>query len=307
MQSRPHAVSTVMGVLFALAGVAIAGAVAEVLRYRDMANRLTGYQQAVTEKVSQAGLDIEFTHLPAVAIGPTIMVVAVMVAIAAGLIALALALRLPRPRARVIAFITAGTLIVLAIARAGIALTQQLTLNQIFAEFQGLQETMRARYPNVGSSPDTNMGFSSSGFEDLFPIWPYYVDYLTSALAVVGCATVVVLLTRAGPRTWFAAAKADPSLSAWQPADPPPTPQLDAQTIVSDPWLRSIVSELLGGPRSLADLAAGPLGTNPEVLNWRLWDLCNAGMVRQSPSSTSTVYELTPRGESFRTMLSETG
>lgn len=308
MQSRPRAVSTVMGVLITLACVAIASAVAEVLRYNDVADRLAEYQQGVTAAGSQAGFDIEFTRLPAVAIGPTVMIVAVLVAIAAGLVALALGLRLPRPRARVIAFIASGTLIVLAIAQAGIALTQQLTLNQIFTQFEGLQENLRAQYPDLGSSSYPNVGFSSSGIEDLFPMWPYYVNYVTSALAVVGCAAVVVLLMRPGPKTWFAAAKAGPSLPAWQPAaDLPPTPQVDAQTIVSDPWLRSIVSELLHGPRSLADLAAGPLGTNPEVLNWRLWDLCTAGVVRQTPSPTSaTVYELTPRGEGLRAMLSET-
>ena len=49
------------------------------------------------------------------------------------------------------------------------------------------------------------------------------------------------------------------------------------------------------------DLAAGPLGANPEVLNWRLWDLINAGVVSQSP----TGYELTPRGENLRTLLAE--
>ncbi len=297
MQGRPRAVSTVMIVLLALACVAVGSAVAEVLRYRDLANMLGGFEQSVSEQGSKAGLDIQFTQLPSVAIGPTIMVVVVLVAIAAGLVTLAFTLRQPHPRARVITLVAAGTLAVLAVAQAGIALTTQLTLNQVDAELQSMQRSMGMQYPHVGSMP---------AFGNLLPSWPYYVDYLTSTLAVIGCAAVIVLLARPSVRTWSAAVKAGPSVSTAPPsADLPgaaPSPAIvDTRTIVSDPWLRSIVSELMSGPRSLAELQAGPLGTNPEVLNWRLWDLINAGLVSQAP----TGYKLTPRGENLRTLLVE--
>ncbi|WAL67826.1 winged helix-turn-helix transcriptional regulator [Amycolatopsis cynarae] len=291
-----------MIVLLALACVAIGSAVAEVLRYRAIADMLGGFERGLTEQSSKYGLDIRFTQLPSVAIGPTIMVVVVLAAIAAGLVTLALALRRPRPRARVSTLVAAGTLAVLAIAQAGIALTSQLALNQVDAEFQSMQQSMGKQYQNVAALPAVG---------DLMPRWPYYVDYVTSALAVIGCAAVIALLAKPGARTWFAAANGGPNLSTaplsvQSPGAAPVTPVVDTQTIVSDPWLRSIVSELMTGPRSLADLQAGPLGTNPEVLNWRLWDLINAGVVSQSPSSTSPVYVLTPRGENLRMMFAET-
>ncbi|WP_410628215.1 hypothetical protein [Amycolatopsis sp. cmx-8-4] len=306
MQSRPRAVSAVMGVLFALAGAAIASAVAAVIRYNDTAARLAGYQQETTDKVAQAGVDLQFTHLPAVAIGPTIMVVGVLLALAAGLVALAIALRLPRPRARVVAFIAAGAVAILALAQAGIALTQQLTLNQILGEYRGMRESLVKQFPGLESSSSPYAGLSSSGFEDLFPTWPYYVDYLTSAVAVAGCAAVVVLLTRRAARTWFAVTPSAPP-QQWEAAaggEAPSAPRIDTRTIISDPWLRSIVSELLSGPRSLEELTAGPLGTNPEVLNWRLWDLYNADVVSQSPSS---IYALTPYGQSIGALLGQPG
>ncbi|EWM18924.1 helix-turn-helix domain-containing protein [Kutzneria sp. 744] len=301
MQGKPRAVSAVMIVLLALACVAIGSAVAEVLRYRDLADTLGGFEQSTAELGSKSGINIQFTQLPSIAIGPTITVVVVLAAIAAGLVTLALTLRQPHPRARVITLVAAGTLAVLAVAQAGIALTTQLALNQVDAEFQSMQQSLGAQYQHVGAMP---------AFGDLLPSWPYYVDYLTSALAVIGCAAVIVLLATPGARTWFAAAKTGPSVSteppsADLPGAAPVAAVVDTQTIVSDPWLRSIVSELMSGPRSLTDLQTGPLGTNPEVLNWRLWDLINAGVVSQSPSSTSTVYELTPRGEQLRTMLAE--
>ncbi|TVT41037.1 hypothetical protein FNH05_23070 [Amycolatopsis rhizosphaerae] len=302
MQGRPRAVSTVVIVLLALACVAIASAVAEVLRYRAITDTLGEFERGLTEQSSKYGLGIKFTQLPSVAIGPTIMVVVVLAAITAGLVTLALALRRPRPRARVSTLVAAGTLAVLAIAQAGIALTTQLALNQVDAQFQSMQQSMGTQYQHVAALP---------AIGDLMPRWPYYVDYVTSALAVIGCAAVIALLATPGARTWFATAKAGPTpptapLPADLPGAAPVTPVVDTRTIVSDPWLRSIVSELMTGPRSLADLQAGPLGTNPEVLNWRLWDLINAGVVSQSPSSTSLVYALTPRGENLRMMFAET-
>lgn len=292
MQGRPRAVSTVMIVLLALACVAVGSAVAEVLRYRDIADTLGGFEQQMSELGSKSGFNVQFTQLPSVAIGPTITVVVVLAAIAAGLVTLALTLHRPRPRARVITLVAAGTLAVLAVAHAGIALTTQLALNQVDAEFQSMQQSLGAQYQHVGAMP---------AFGDLLPRWPYYVDYLTSALAVIGCAAVIVLLATPGARTWFGAANAGSTAppSADLPGSTPVTAVVDPQTIVSDPWLRSIVSELMAGPRSLTDLQSGPLGTNPEVLNWRLWDLINAGVVSQSP----TGYELTPRGENLQTLL----
>jgi DNA-binding HxlR family transcriptional regulator len=286
MQGRPRAVSTVMIVLLALACVAVGSAVAEVLRYRAIADTLGQFEQSLTEQSSKSGINLQFTQLPSVAIGPTITVVVVLAAIAAGLVTLALTVRQSRPRARVITLVAAGTLAVLAVAQAGIALTTQLALNQVDAEFQSMQQSIGARYPGARAMPS---------FVDLLPSWPYYVDYLTSTLAVIGCAAVIVLLATSGARTWFAAGKAGPSVSTALPV----TAVVDTRTIVSDPWLRSIVSELMSGPRTLADLQAGPLGANPEVLNWRLWDLINAGVVGQS----ATGYELTPRGENLRTLL----
>ncbi|MFC0541762.1 winged helix-turn-helix transcriptional regulator [Kutzneria chonburiensis] len=290
MQGRPRAVSTVMIVLLALACVAVGSAVAEVLRYRAIADTLGQFEQSLTEQSSKSGVNLQFTQLPSVAIGPTITVVVVLAAIAAGLVTLAFTVRQPRPRARVITLVAAGTLAVLAVAQAGIALTTQLALNQVDAEFQSMQQSIGARYPGARAMPS---------FVDLLPSWPYYVDYLTSTLAVIGCAAVIVLLATSGARTWFAAGKAGPSVSTALPGAAPVTAVVDTRTIVSDPWLRSIVSELMSGPRSLADLQAGPLGTNPEVLNWRLWDLINAGVVSQ----TATGYELTPRGENLRALL----
>jgi hypothetical protein len=238
MQSRPRAIMTVIGVLLSLAGVAVASALAEVLKYNAIARKLTEFQHSMTESGSQAGLNIEFTHLPAVAIGPTIMVAVVMMVIAAGLVALAFALRRPQPRARVIAFISAGVLAVLAVAQAGIALTSQLSINQIEAEFRGLQDQLQAAQNNLGSQLP-NTGPMSFGIEDLFPSWPYYVDYLTSILAVIGCIVIIVLLNRPAAKTWFAATPTGSSLGTPpQEAEfrghAPSVPVVGDQTITSD-------------------------------------------------------------------------
>jgi DNA-binding HxlR family transcriptional regulator len=81
-------------------------------------------------------------------------------------------------------------------------------------------------------------------------------------------------------------------------------PLAAALDAVGDRWTLLLVRELLFlGPRRFTDLAGGLPGIAPNLLSTRLKSLEAAGLVERAqlpPPAGSTVYRLTPDGESLR-------
>ncbi|MER7396520.1 hypothetical protein ABT381_13475 [Streptomyces sp. NPDC000151] len=194
---RPAAVTAAMAVLMCLAVLAVVGAVVEVLTYQAILGHLDDYMRTVREQTAKYGVGVAFPSLPRSAVGPTAIVVVALGAMAATLAGLALALRLPRPRARVVTLVVVGLLAPLATARAFVTMTTQATLEQLAASSERLRESMGGggRYRDM-----------FPGVDELYPQWAYTAVYLTSALAVVGCVAVFVLLTVRGSAAWFGVA-----------------------------------------------------------------------------------------------------
>jgi len=79
-----------------------------------------------------------------------------------------------------------------------------------------------------------------------------------------------------------------------------------ALDVVGDRWNLLVVRELSSGPRRYSDLFADLPGISTDVLATRLKDLEREGILtrrRVGPRTTTTVYELTPRGTDLRPVL----
>ncbi|PBC71076.1 DNA-binding HxlR family transcriptional regulator [Streptomyces sp. TLI_235] len=320
---RPVAVTAAVAVLLGMALLAIAGTVVEILTYRAMVHWLDTYEARLQQQVAQYGVTVAFPRLPDTAVAPTVIVVGLLVAVAAALVGLALAIRLPRPRARVTALVVVGLLALLATARGILTMTSQATLHQIEAESRQLRESM-----GQGQGQYRDM---FPGITEIYPPWSYDSVYLSSALAVVGCTAVFVLLTLRRSAAWFATAGSGAQWHAapppppprpatahpWQPALAPPAPGTDqpaadmavhrALAVISHPWALPIIRALVLGPRPLTDLAPGPLGEDRDTVQGQLRELCAAGVVRESAlqGAASPGYELTELGEGLPSMLRE--
>ncbi|MEV8094526.1 hypothetical protein [Kitasatospora sp. NPDC085879] len=320
---RPVAVTAAVAVLLCMALLAIAGTVVEILTYRAMVHWLDTYEARLQQQVAQYGVTVAFPRLPDTAVAPTVIVVGLLVAVAAALVGLALAIRLPRPRARVTALVVVGLLALLATARGILTMTSQATLHQIEAESRQLRESM-----GQGQGQYRDM---FPGITEIYPPWSYDSVYLSSALAVVGCTAVFVLLTLRRSAAWFATAG---SGARWYAAPPPPTPRPAAAyprqpalappapgtdqpgadmavhralAVISHPWALPIIRALVLGPRLLTDLAPGPLGEDLDAVQGQLRELCAAGVVLESAlqGAASPGYELTELGEGLPSMLRE--
>ncbi|MFF9347045.1 hypothetical protein [Streptomyces sp. NPDC014734] len=205
---RPVAVTTAMTVLVGIAVVALVAAVVEIQTYRAILNWLGDYQRAMKKQAAPYGIDVAFPRLPDTAAGPTIIVVVVLVAVAALLIGLALAIRSPRPWARTMTLVAAALFAALATGRGLLTASSQATMNRLAEESQRLKESMGA-----GHYQD-----SFPSFTQIYPPWAYQAVYLTTALAVLGCIAVFVLLVLRGSNAWFAMA----GNRAYPYAPPPP-------------------------------------------------------------------------------------
>ena len=83
-----------------------------------------------------------------------------------------------------------------------------------------------------------------------------------------------------------------------------------ALDIVGERWTLLIIRELAPGPRRFTDLMAGLPGISSNLLSGRLKNLEEQGLIRRRdlpPPAGSTVYELTPLGQSLEPMLLELG
>ncbi|WP_418960474.1 hypothetical protein [Streptomyces tritici] len=191
---RPVAVTAAMVVLLCMALLAIAAAVVEIQTYRALVDQLDTYERDLQRLASQWGADVALPRLPRSAVGPTVIVVGALVAIATALGALAHAIGSPRPKARTVALVAVGLLAPLATARALLSMTTQATLRRIAADSQRLKDSLAGvRYEDPFPRID-----------EIYPEWSYSAVYLSSALAVVGCVAVFVLLISRTSTTWFA-------------------------------------------------------------------------------------------------------
>lgn len=83
-----------------------------------------------------------------------------------------------------------------------------------------------------------------------------------------------------------------------------------ALDVVGERWTLLIIRELLAGPRRFTDLVAGLPGISTNLLSDRLKGLEQQGILGRRvlpPPAGSTVYELTPLGQSLQTVMIELG
>ena len=83
-----------------------------------------------------------------------------------------------------------------------------------------------------------------------------------------------------------------------------------ALDVVGERWTLLIIRELMPGPRRFTDLIDGLPGISTNLLSGRLRRLEEQGLIRRRdlpPPAASTVYELTPMGQSLEPMLLELG
>ena len=79
---------------------------------------------------------------------------------------------------------------------------------------------------------------------------------------------------------------------------------------VGERWTLLIIRELSAGPRRFTDLLEGLPGISTNLLSERLKELDQQGMLRRRtlpPPAASSVYELTPLGQSLEKSLLELG